>query len=48
MGGVISGGKDPAVLSLLRNREAGGVKINTNFIKIVVSLNKIKEEVKAL
>ena len=48
MGNIIFGGKNPVIPSLLRNREAGGVKINTGLIKIVASLNKIKEEIKAL
>ena len=48
MGGVISGGKNPVVLSLLRNKEAGGVKINTGLIKIVIGLNKVKEKIKTL
>ena len=48
MGGVISGGKNPAVPFLLRNKEAGGVKTNINLIKIIINLNKIKEEVKTL
>ena len=48
MGGVISGGKGPAVLFLLRDREAGRVKINTGLIKIIINFNKVKEEVKTL
>ena len=48
MGGIISGGKGPAVPSLLQNREAGGVKANTGLAKIIASLNKVREEVKAL
>ena len=48
MGGIISGGKNPAILSLLRNKEAGRVKINTGLIKIITGLNKVKEEIKTL
>ena len=48
MGGVISGGKGPVIPSLLQNREAGKVKTNTGLIKIIASLNKIKEKVKTL
>ena len=44
----MSGGKSPAILFLLQNKEAGGVKVNTGLIKIVIGLNKVKEEVKAL
>ena len=43
----MSGGKDPVILSLLRDKEAGGVKINTGLIKIIIGLNKVREEVKA-
>ena len=46
MGGVISGGRSPAIPFLLRNKEAGGVKANTGFIEIIIGLNKVKEEVK--
>ena len=46
MGDVISGGRNPVIPSLLRDREAGGVKINTGLIKIVIGLNKVKEKVK--
>ena len=48
MGGVISGGKGPVILFLLRNKKAGGVKVNISLIKIIISLNKVKEEIKAL
>ena len=44
----MSGGKGPAVLSLLRDKEAGKVKANINLIKIITGLNKIKEEIKIL
>ena len=44
----MSGGKGPAVPSLLRNREAGGAKVNTGLIKIITGLNKVKEKVKTL
>ena len=47
VGGVVFGGRGPVVPSLLRNKEAGGVKINTGLFKIVIGLNKVKEEVKA-
>ena len=46
VGGVISGGKGPAILSLLRNKEAGKVKVNIGLIKIIVNLNKVKEKIK--
>ena len=46
VGGIIFGGKGPAILSLLRNKEAGGVKVNTGFVKIVINFNKVKEEIK--
>ena len=48
MGGVISGKNNPVILSPLRNKEAGRVKVNTNLIKIIINLNKIKEKVKTL
>ena len=48
MGDIISGGKGPVILFPLRDKEAGGAKVNTGFIKIITSLNKVKEEVKAL
>ena len=48
VGGVISGGKNPAVPFLLRDKEAGRVKINTGLIKIIAGLNKVKEEIKTL
>ena len=37
----MSGGKGPAVLSLLRNKETGGVKV-------FITFNKVREEVKTL
>ena len=46
MGNIISGGKNPAVPFLLRNREASGVKINTGLIKVIIGFNKVREEVK--
>ena len=46
MGGIIFGGKGPVVPSLLQNKKAGKVKINTGLIKIVINFNKVKEEVK--
>ena len=48
VGGVMFGGKGPVIPFLLRDKEVSGVKINTGLIKIIVSLNKVKEEVKAL
>ena len=48
VGGVISGGRGPVIPSPLRDKEAGGVKANTGLIKIIISLNKVKEKVKAL
>ena len=44
----MSGGKGPVIPSLLKNKEVGGVKINTNLIKVIINLNKVKEEIKAL
>ena len=46
MGSVISGGKGPAVPFSLRDKEAGGVKVNIGLIKIIISFNKVKEKVK--
>ena len=48
MGGVISGGKDPVIPFLLRNKKVGRVKVNIGLIKIIISLNKVKEEIKTL
>ena len=42
----MSGGKGPIILSLLRNKEAGGAKAIISLIKIITGLNKVKEEVK--
>ena len=47
MSGIISGGRNPVIPSPLRNRKAGGVKINTGLIKVIISLNKVKEKIKA-
>ena len=44
----MSGGRNPAIPSLLRNKEAGGAKANTDLIKIVTGLNQVKEEIKTL
>ena len=44
----MSGGRGPVIPSLLRDREAGGAKVNTGLVKIIIGLNKIKEEIKAL
>ena len=46
MGGIIFGGKNPAILSLLQNKKAGKVKVNINLIKIIINLNKVKEKIK--
>ena len=48
MGNVVFGGRNPVVPFLLRDREAGGAKANINFIKIIINLNKVKEEIKTL
>ena len=48
MGGVISGGRGPAVPFLLQDKEAGGVKVNIGLIKIITNLNKVREEIKTL
>ena len=48
VGGVIFGGRGPAVPSLLQDKEVGGVKVNTGFIKIIINLNKVKKEIKTL
>ena len=45
MGGALSGGKGPVILSLLRDKEAGGVKVNINLIKIIINLNKVRKEI---
>ena len=42
----MSGGRGPVIPFLLRNKEAGGVKVNIGLIKIIINLNKVKEEVK--
>ena len=42
----MSGGKGPIILSLLRNKKVGKVKVNTGLIKIIINLNKVKEEIK--
>ena len=44
----MSGGRNPAVPSLLQNKEAGGIKINTSLIKVITGLNKVREKIKAL
>ena len=44
----MSGGKGPAILSLLQNKEVGKVKVNTGLIKIIANLNKVKKEIKTL
>ena len=46
VGGVMSGGKDPAVPFSLRDKEADGAKANTGLVKIVIGLNKVKKKVK--
>ena len=48
MGGIIFGEKNPAVPFPLRNKEAGRIKVNTNLIKIVIYLNKVKKKIKTL
>ena len=48
MGNVISGGKNPAIPSLLQNKEADKVKANTGLTKIIINLNKIKKKIKTL
>ena len=48
MGNVISGGKGPAIPSLLQDKEAGRAKVNTGLIKIIAGFNKVKEKVKTL
>ena len=48
VGGVVFGGRNPAVPFPLQDKEAGGVKVNISLIKIVIGLNKVKEEVKTL
>ena len=44
----MSGRRGPIIPSLLRNKEAGGVKVNTGFIKIIINFNKVKEKIKTL
>ena len=46
VGGVVSGGRNPVIPSLLRDKEAGRVKVHTSFIKIVINFNKVKDKVK--
>ena len=48
VGGIVSGGKGLIIPSPLQNREAGKVKANTGLVKIIINLNKIKEEIKTL
>ena len=48
MGGIISGGRGPVIPSPLQDKEAGGAKINTGLTKIIIDLNKIREEIKTL
>ena len=48
MGGVMSGGRGPVILSLLRNKEVSGAKIIINLIKSVPGLNKVREKIKTL
>ena len=47
MGGVIFGGKGSVIPFLLQNKEAGKAKVNTDLIKIIINLNKVKKEIKA-
>ena len=46
MSNVISGGKGPVILSSLRDKETGKVKVNISLIKIIINLNKVKKEIK--
>ena len=46
MGSTISGGKNPVIPFLLRNKEAGGAKVNTGLIKIIAGFNKVREKIK--
>ena len=48
VGGAMSGGKGPVIPFLLRDKEAGGVKVNTGLIKIIAGLNKARKKVKTL
>ena len=48
IGGAVFGEKGPVIPFLLRDREAGKVEINTGLIKVIVGLNKVREEVKTL
>ena len=48
MGGIISGGKGPVIPFSLRDKKAGGIKVITSLIKIIISFNKVKEKIKAL
>ena len=47
-GGVISGRKGLAIPFLSQDKEAGGIKVITSLIKIIINLNKVREEVKTL
>ena len=42
------GGRGPVIPFLLRDKEAGGVKVNIGFIKIIIGLNKVREKIKTL
>ena len=44
----MSGKKSPVVSFLSRDKEAGRVKIIISLIKIIISLNKVREEIKTL
>ena len=46
VGSVMSGGKGPVIPFPLQNKEAGGVKANTNLTEIIINLNKVKEKIK--
>ena len=42
----MSGGRGSVIPSLLRNKEAGRVKVIIGLIKIIIGLNKMKKKVK--
>ena len=44
----MSGGRGLVIPSLSRNKEAGRVKVIISFIRIIISLIKVKEEVKTV
>ena len=44
---TISGGRGPAVPSLLRDRETGGAKVNTGLAKVKEKVRSLREGINA-